>query len=120
MQKRRRNFVASIFAKRDLDDVCQRVTIQNRADGVSHVEHQYSQPAMNLIRARAASVRCLANAPDRRQWAFDQANDRPEFDLVHGTRERVAAKLSASAFHESGSFELRKNLLKKFDRQFLF
>ena len=39
MQKRRRDFVAAIFAKRDLDDVGKRITIQNRADCVPHIEH---------------------------------------------------------------------------------
>ena len=88
MEKRRRDFVAPILAKRDLDDVGKCITIQNRADRVPHIEHQDSQAAMSLIRARAASVRCLANAADRRQWAFDQANDLAEFDSVHpGDRE---------------------------------
>ena len=77
VQKRRRNFVAPIFAKRDLDDVGKSITIQDCADGVPHIEHQDSQAAVNFIRARAAGVRCLANASDRRQWAIDQPNDSP-------------------------------------------
>ena len=97
MQKRRRDFVAPIFAKRNLDDVGERIAIEDRADGIPDVEHENPQAAVSLIRARAASVRCLANAADRRQWAFDQANDLAEFDSVHRTSERVAAKFSASA-----------------------
>jgi hypothetical protein len=71
VQKRRRDFVAPIFAKRNLDNVRKRIAIQNRADCVPHIEHQDSQAAMSLIRARAASVGHLANAADRRQWSVN-------------------------------------------------
>ena len=104
VEERRRDFVAPIFAKGDLDDVGKGIAIQDRADGIPHVEHQYSEPAMNFIRARAAGVGCLADAADRRQWAIDHANDLAKFDLVHGPGERVATKFSASALHVSGRF----------------
>ena len=73
MEERRRDFVAPIFAKGDLDDIGKGIAIQDRADGIPNVEHQDSQATVNFIRARAASVGCLADAPNRRQWAIDQA-----------------------------------------------
>jgi len=119
VEERRSDFVAPIFAKCDLDDVGQSITIENCADGISNVEHQHSQPAMNFIRARAASVGCLANASDRRQRSVDRPNDSAKFDLVHRPRERIAAEFSASACHVSRGFELRENLFQEFDRQLL-
>ena len=118
VQKRRRDFVAPIFAKRKLDNVGKRIAIEDRADSIPDVEHEDPQAAVSLIRARAASVRCLANAADRRQWAFNPANDLTEFDPVHRPGEGVSAKFSASALDVSSCLELRENLLEKFDRQF--
>ena len=74
---------------------------------------------MSLIRARAASVRCVADAADRRQWAFDQANDFAKFDSVRRSSERVTAKFPASALNVSSRLQLRENLFEKFDRQLL-
>ena len=118
MQKRRRNFVAPIFAKGDLDDVCESVAIEDRADSIPDVEHEDSQPAVNLVRARTGGVRRLANAADRRQRPFNQTNDLAKFDPVHRPGEGVSAKFSASALDVSSCLKLRENLLKKFDRQF--
>ena len=120
MQKRRTNFIAPIFAKRDVDDVGESEAIEHRADGVSNVEHQHSQTAVRLIRAGAARVRGSANTPDWRQRPVDQSDNGAEFYPFHRPRERVTAELSAPAFHVSGRLKLRKNLLKKFDRQFFF
>src|SRR4030095_7453412 len=117
VQKRRRNFIATIFAKRDLDDICESETIEHGADGIPNVEHQHAQAAVDFVRARAARVRCLTNTPNRRQWPLNQPNDSAEFYSTHWPRKGVAAKLSASAFHVSGRLELRKNLLKEFARQ---
>ena len=75
---------------------------------------------MHFIRAGAARIGRLANAPDWCQRPVNQPNDRAKLYSVHGPRERVAAKLSASAFHVSGRLELRKDLLEKFARQFFF
>lgn len=120
MQERRSNFVAPIFAKSDLDDVCESITIQDCADGISHIEHQDPQPAVNLVGARTASVARLANAADRCQRPIDEANDGAEFDPAHRAREGVPAEFSASAHHVAGGFQLCENLLKKLDRQFFF
>ena len=120
MEERRRDFIATIFAKRDLDDIGESEAIEHCADGVSNVEHQHSQPAVNFIRARATSVGCPANTPDRRQGPIDQSNDGAKFYPLHRPRERIAPKLSAPAFHVSGRFQLRKNLLEELDRQFFF
>jgi len=118
VQKRRRNFVAPIFAKGDLDDVCESIAIEDRADSIPDVEHEDSQPAVNLVRARAGGVRCLANAADRRQRAFNQTNDFTKCDPVHRPGEGVSAKFSAPAFHVSSRLQLSENLFEKFDRQF--
>ena len=120
MQKRRSNFVAPIFAKRNVDDVGESEAIEHRADGVSNVEHQHSQTTVGLIRAGAARVRGSANTPDWRQRPVDQSDNGAKLYSAHGARERVTAELSAPAFHISSRLELRKNLLKKFDRQFFF
>jgi hypothetical protein len=56
MEKRRRNLVAAIFAKCDLDDFGQGMAIEHCAGGVSNVEHQHSQAAMHFVRAGAARV----------------------------------------------------------------
>lgn len=101
MEKRRRNFVASISAKRDLDDVGKGIAIQDCADRIPNIEHQDSQAAVSFIRARAAGVRRLADTTNRRQWAIDHANDLTKFNSVHRSGERVAAKFSASAFDVS-------------------
>jgi hypothetical protein len=71
MEERRRDFITTIFAKRDLDDVHKSEAIEHRSDRVSNIEHQHSQAAVHFIRAGAARVRCGANAPDRRQRAVD-------------------------------------------------
>ena len=116
MKERRRDFIATIFAKRDLDDVCKSEAIEYCGDGVSNVEHQHAQAAVHFIRAGAARVGCGANAPDRRQRPVDQPNDGAELYLAHRTGQRVTAELPAPAFHVSGGFELRENLLEEFDR----
>ena len=116
MEERRRDFIATILAKCDLDDICKCEAIEHCGDRVSNVEHQHPQAAVNFIRAGAARVGCLANASNRRQWPLNQPNDSAEFYPARGTRKGITAKLSASALHVSGSLELRKNLLKKFDR----
>ena len=118
MEEGRREFVATIFAKRDLDDISKSETIEHCADGIPNVEHQHAQAAVHFVRARAARVGCLTNTPNRRQWPLNQSNDRTEFYSAHWPRKGVATILSASAFHVSGRLELRKNLLKEFDRQF--
>ena len=116
MEERRRDLIATIFAKCDLDDICKSEAIEYCADGISNVEHQHSQAAVNFIRARAARVGCLAHASNRCEWAINQANDGAELYPAHRTCKRVTAELSAPAFHVSGGFELRENLLKEFDR----
>jgi hypothetical protein len=119
MEERRRDFIATIFAKRDLDNVCKSEAIEHRAHGVSDIEHQHSQAAVHFVWTRTARVRCLANASNWRQRTVDQPNDSAKLYPLHRTRKRVPAKLSASALHVTGGLELRKNLLEKFDRQFL-
>jgi hypothetical protein len=116
MEERRRDFIATIFAKRDLDDICEGEAIEQRADRISNVEHQHSQAAVNFIWTRAARVGCLANAADRRQRSINKTNNGAKFYSPHWPRQRVAAKLSPSAFHVSNGLELRKDLLKEFDR----
>lgn len=118
-QKRRGYFVAPIFAKRDVDDVGKSIAIEDRADSISDVEHEDPQSAVSLIRAGAASVRCLANAADRRQRAINQPNDLAKFDSVRRAGERVAAKFSAPARHVSSRLQLRENLFEKFNGEFL-
>ena len=120
MQKWRRDFIAPIFAKRDLNDVGEGIAIEDCADRISNVEHQYPEPAVNFIRARAASVGRLANAANGRQRSVDQTNDFAKFDLTHRPAKGVAAEFSASAYYISARLELREDLLKKFDRQFFF
>ena len=120
MEERRCDFIAAIFAKRDLDDVCKSEAIENRADRVSNIEHQHAQAAVHFIRARAPRVGCSTNAPNWRQRSFEQPNDGAKLYSIHRPRERIAAKLPASAFHISGRLELHKNLLEKFDWQFFF
>jgi hypothetical protein len=120
MEERRRDFIATIFAKRDLNDVCKSEAIEHCAYRVSNVKHQHSQAAVHFIRAGAPRVGCRANAPDRREGAIDQANDSAKFYPADGPRERVTAKFSTSAFHISGGLELHENLLEKFNWQFLF
>ena len=51
MKKRRRDFVALVFAKRDFNDVGKRIAIQYRANGIPNVEHQDSQAAVIFIGA---------------------------------------------------------------------
>ena len=75
---------------------------------------------MHFIRARAARIARLTNAPNRRQWSVDQSDDSAKLYPLHGSRERIAPKLSAPAFHVSGRFKLCKNLLEKLDWQFFF
>jgi hypothetical protein len=120
MEERGRDFIATIFAKRDLDDICESEAIEHCADGVSNVEHQHSQAAVRLVGARAPCVGCSTNAPDWRQRSFKQPNDGAKFYPAHRPRQRVPAEFSAPAFHVSGRLELHKNLLEKFDRQFFF
>jgi hypothetical protein len=120
MEERRRNLITTIFAKRDVHDICKSKAIEHRADGVSNVEHQHSQAAVRLIWAGAALVRCSTNTADRCQRPVDQSDDGAKFYAPHGPRERVTAKLTAPRFDISSGLELRKNLLKKFDRQFFF
>ncbi len=120
MEKRWRDLIPAIFAKRDLDDICKSEAIEYRADSVSNVEHQHSQPAVHFIRAGAARIGCLAHAPDRRERAVNQPNDGAKFYPPHRACERVTAELSPSAFDISGRLELHKNLLEKFDWQFFF
>ena len=50
------DFVAPIFAKRDFDDVGKGMAIQDRANGIPHIEHQHAQAAVRLIRTRAGCV----------------------------------------------------------------
>ena len=120
MEKRRRDLIAAIFAKCDVDDVSQREAIKHRADRVANVEHQHSQTAVHFIRAGAARIGCLANAPNWRQGSVDQPDDGAKLYPLHGSRERIASKLSAPGLHVPSCFELPKNLLQEFDRQFLF
>ena len=120
MEKRRRDLIPAIFAKCDVDDVRQREAIKHRADRVSNVEHQHSQTAVEFIRAGAARVARLANAPNWRQGSVDQSDDSAKLYPLHGSRERIATKLSAPAFHVSGRFKLCKNLFEKLDWQFFF
>src|SRR5262249_58429444 len=47
-------------------------------------------------------------------------NDGAELYSFHRPRQRVAAKFSGPAFDVPSCLELRKNLLKEFDRQFFF
>ena len=51
MKKRRRDFVAPVFAKRDRDDVGKGIAVQYRADGIPNVEHQDPQAAVIFIGA---------------------------------------------------------------------
>src|SRR6266480_3755046 len=102
MKKRRRDLIPAKFAKCNLDNVGEGVAIEQFGDRVSNVEHQHSQATVHFIGAGTASVRCLANAPYRRQRSVNQPND--------------TTKLPASAFHISGCLKLRKNLLEEFDR----
>jgi hypothetical protein len=51
VKERRTDFIAPIFAKRNFDDISESVSIQDCADGVSHIEHQEPQAAVNFIRA---------------------------------------------------------------------
>jgi hypothetical protein len=119
MEERRCDFIAAIFAKCDVDNVCKSEAIEHRADGVSNIEHQHSQAAVHFVWTRAASVRCLANASNWRQRPVDQSNNSAKLYSLHGPRKRVTPKLSASALHVTGALELGKNLLEKFDWQFL-
>src|SRR5262245_11655714 len=115
VEERRCYFVATILAKSNLDDVCKREAIEHGADGVSDVEHQHSQATVHFVRAGAACIGCGTDAPDRCQRPIDQPNDGSKLYLAHGTRKRVPAKLPAPAFHITGGFKLRKNLLQEFD-----
>lgn len=120
MEERRRDFIATIFPKRDVHDICKGEAIEHCGDGVSHVEHQHSQAAMRLIWAGAARVRGSANTSDWRERSVDQSDNGTEFYSPHGACERIAPKLSAPCFDVSRGLELGKNLLQKFNWQFFF
>ena len=82
-----------------------------QGDGVFRLhQHLDSQAAISLIRARAASVRCLANGADRRQWAFDQANDLVEFDAVHPGDRESSRRIFRVCLLRIPGFELGENL----------
>src|SRR5438093_1262246 len=63
------------------------VPIEQFGNRVSNVEHQHSQAAVHLVRAGAASVGCLANAPNRRQRSVNQPNNGAKLYPAHGPRK---------------------------------
>src|SRR4051812_19027320 len=80
--ERQRQTIAANLAQRDLHDVRERVALEDIGDGISHVDHQHSQPAVLLVRAGAALVAGLARACDWREATIDQAYHFSDGDLI--------------------------------------
>src|SRR5688572_13928390 len=80
--KWQRDMIPSQLAQRDLDNIGQRVAIQDARDGIAHVEHQHAKSAVRLIGARAFRVGGLADAANRRQWSVDQSHDFADRNLA--------------------------------------
>jgi 2-dehydro-3-deoxygluconokinase len=115
--ERRRQAVASNLTKSDLDDVMQRVTLEDADDGISHIDHQHAEAAVLFIRTATSGVTRLARAGDWGELAIDQADDIGDDDLFRRLCNEVAAELSALGFDVTRAAELQQDLLDELERQ---
>jgi len=118
-QEGRSNFIPAQLSQSNFNNVCQCIPVENSRDRIAHIEHQHAQPAVDLVRATAARVSHLTDAPDRRERSVDQANDHAESNFIHSLRQRIATVLPTFAFHVTGRFQLGKDLFQEFYGQSL-
>jgi len=116
-RKRHGNFVAPHLAQSDINDLRERIAIEDAGNGIANVEHEHAQAAMRLIGTRATAVRCLAYTSDRCERTIKEPNDRAKFYAMRGSGQQVAAKLAPFSLDVSRCPHLGENLLKELNRE---
>ena len=111
--------MAAELAERDLDDIRERVTVEDAGDGVAHIEHQHPQAAVGLVGTGAFLVGGLAHAADGGERTVDAADDLADGNLAGGLREPVAAELAAHAGDEASLLQRLHDLFEELDRELL-
>ena len=82
-------------------------------DGVASILHHAADGAAGFIRAGAFLVKIFTHATDRRERAFDVADDFRQIDAFGSAAQAIAAGHAAFAFDEVGGLEVVENLFQE-------